>query len=91
MNRVYAMLEKLSGLAKNDPDLRKKLLDTKNADDPLDAFCTFAGEVGCSISLGELVASGQEYSDNQCKSTNGGNPTPYEYFDDTYENFLSSL
>ena len=91
MNRVYSMLEKLSDLAKNDPDLRKKLLDTKNADDPLDAFCTLAGEVGCSISLGELVASGQEYSDNQCKSTNGGNPTPYEYFDDTYENFLSSL
>lgn len=91
MNQVYAMLEKLSALAKNDPTLREKLLDTRIAADPLDTFCTLAAEAGCPVSLGELVALGQEYSDNQCKSTNGGNPTPYEFFDDTYENFLLSL
>ena len=91
MNQAYAMLEKLSALAKSDPVLREKLLSTRGEADPLDVFCTLAAEAGCPVSLGELVALGQEYSDNQCKSTNGGNPTPYEFFDDTYENFLSSL
>ena len=28
---------------------------------------------------------------NQCKSTNGGNPYPYESFEDPYETFLASL
>lgn len=91
MNQVYQMLEKLSALAKQDPLLRCQLLNTREAGDPLDAFCTLATAVGCPISIGELVAVGQEYSDNQCKSTNGGNPTPYESFDDTYEIFLASL
>ena len=40
---------------------------------------------------GELLAVGEEYSDNQCKSTNGGNPTPYDSFNDAYEIFLASV
>ena len=35
--------------------------------------------------------AGQEYSDNQCKSTNGGNPRPYDSFDDTLASFLSEV
>jgi hypothetical protein len=37
------------------------------------------------------MAMGQEYSDNQCKSTNGGNPSPYEWLGDEYELFLDSI
>ncbi len=91
MPTLFESLDQLEALAKRDPELRRKLLDTRHAKDPLDAFCTLAAEQGCPVSLGELVASGQEYSDNQCKSTNGGNPSPYKYFDDTYENFLNAL
>ena len=91
MPTLFESLDQLEALAKRDPELRQKLLDTRHAKDPLDAFCTLAAEQGCPVSLGEPVASGQEYSDNQCKSTNGGNPSPYKYFDDTYENFLNSL
>jgi hypothetical protein len=41
--------------------------------------------------VGDLFAVGEEYSDNQCKSQNGGNHYPYKGFNDTYETFLASL
>lgn len=91
MNTINTELELLRADAKKDPVLRKRLLETRSADDPMDAFCKIACEVGHPITIGELFAVGQEYSDNQCKSTNGGNPYPYEGFDDTYETFLASL
>ena len=88
---VYQKLDLLSQAAKTDPVLREKFLATRNAPDPMDAFCRLTEEPGYPISVGELFAAGQEYSDNQCKSTNGGNPSPYSSFEDEYEIFLSSL
>ena len=52
---------------------------------------TLAREAGVELYPGELLAVGEEYSDNQCKSTNGGNPTPYDSFNDAYEIFLASV
>ena len=91
MNQAYEELELLSADAKKDPALKAKLLATRSAPDPMDAFCKISCEAGHPILIGELFAIGQEYSDNQCKSTNGGNPSPYESFGDAYETFLSSL
>ena len=88
---VSQKLDLLSQAAKADPTLREKFLATRNAPDPMDAFCRLTEEAGYPISVGELFAAGQEYSDNQCKSTNGGNPSPYSSFEDEYEIFLSSL
>ena len=82
MNRTEQLLALLWEQAKRNPKLREKLLASKNAKDPMDDFCQ---------SVGELFALGQESSDNQCKSTNGGNPSPYASFEDAYENFISSL
>ncbi|NMM64292.1 hypothetical protein HBE96_16835 [Clostridium sp. P21] len=91
MNDVNKELELLYSDAKKDPLLKERLLATRSADDPMDAFCKIACEVGHSITVGDLFAIGQEFSDNQCKSTNGGNPYPYDSFEDTYETFLASL
>ncbi|WPC41244.1 hypothetical protein [Clostridium sp. JS66] len=91
MNDINKELELLHSDAKKDPLLREKLLATRSADDPMDAFCKIACDAGHAITVGELFAIGQEFSDNQCKSTNGGNPYPYDSFDDTYETFLASL
>lgn len=91
MSQTTVELELLYSDAKKDPSLKKRLLATRSADDPMDAFCKIACEVGHPITVGELFAIGQEYSDNQCKSTNGGNPYPYDSFEDTYETFLASL
>lgn len=88
---TFQKLEQLTALAKKNETLRLALLKTRDAKDPLMSFCKLAQESGVELYIGELFAVGQEYSDNQCKSTNGGNPTPYDAFDDAYENFLASL
>lgn len=91
MNNAAIELELLYSDAKKDPLLKKRLIETRSAEDPMDAFCKIACDVGHPITVGELFAIGQEYSDNQCKSTNGGNPNPYDSFEDAYETFLTSL
>ena len=88
---TFLKLEKLTALAKKNQKLRFALLETEKADEPLWEFCKIAQEAGVDLSVGELFAIGQEYSDNQCKSTNGGNPSPYSAFDDAYENFIQSI
>jgi len=88
---TFQKLDRLTALAKADPELREKLLATKAQQEPLISFCAIAQSAGVDLLVGELFAIGMEYSDNQCKSTNGGNPSPYEAFDDAYENFISSL
>jgi len=91
MNKTIVELELLYSDTKKDHLLKKRLLATRSAADPMDTFCKIACDAGHPITIGELFAIGQEYSDNQCKSTNGGNPSPYDSFDDTYEIFLDSL
>ncbi len=88
---TFQKLEKLTALAKADDALRAALIQTREGEDPLYEFCLLAQGAGVDLMVGEVFAIGQEYSDNQCKSTNGGNPSPYEGFDDTYENFLISI
>ena len=88
---TFAKLDKLTELARQDTALKNALLHTRNERDPLASFCALAQSAGVELYIGELFAVGQEYSDNQCKSTNGGNPTPYDAFDDAYENFLASI
>jgi len=88
---TFQKLDQLNTMAKADAVLRQQLLATREAKDPMLTFCQIAQAHGVELYLGELFAVGQEYSDNQCKSTNGGNPTPYDAFDDAYENFLAGL
>ena len=91
MSNIINEFEQLYSQAKKDPLLKEKLLATRFADDPMEAFCRLALMAGHPISVGELFEMGQEDSDNQCKSTNGGNPYPYDSFEDPYEIFLASL
>ncbi len=88
---TFLKLEKLTSLCKSDASLKDSLINTAKTTDPLFEFCTIAQACGVDLSLGELFAVGEEYCDNQCKSTNGGNPSPYYSFNDTYENFIESL
>ena len=43
------------------------------------------------MTVGELFAMGQEYTDNLLKSVNGGAEYPMEGWEDTYELFLAAL
>ncbi len=67
------------------------LLDSRNAKDPVLAFCELATEQGFAITVGELFAEGEEYFSNLLKSCNGGATYPREGWDDSYEMFFASL
>ena len=71
---TFLKLEKLTKLCKADLSLKDSLINTAKTSDPLYNFCAIAQTNGVDLSLGELFALGEEYCDNQCKSTNGGNP-----------------
>ncbi|RGX54292.1 MULTISPECIES: hypothetical protein [Anaerotruncus] len=88
---VIQLLEQLAEAARTDPSLKQRLLASEAARDPMDTFCKTAQTAGFPIYLGELFAAGEEFSDLQCKSTNGGNPRPYQYFNDAYGAFIESL
>ncbi len=84
-------LDRLLKLALERPQLKKELLATQTADDPLDAFCKIATENGCPITVGEIFTLNQTLCDNLLKSTNGGATYPIEDWADAYEMFMSSL
>jgi len=90
MNEILRMLRER---ALSDNAFRFALLETKDAKDPLSAFCAFASENGYPITVDEVISCGEEFADNQMKSTNGGNPMPYDCFgfDDAYEMFMISI
>ncbi len=88
---TFQKLDRLTALAKADENLRERLLATRHSEDALWDFCKLAQAAGVDLYAGELFAIGEEYCDNQCKSTNGGNPSPYDSFNDAYENFIESL
>lgn len=85
--KLFQLLEK----AKQNETLRQMLLDTRNAKDPVLAFCELATEQGFAITVGELFAEGEEYFSNLLKSCNGGATYPREGWDDSYEMFFASL
>ena len=86
-------LRKLRERALKEESFRLALLETRNAADPLMALCDLAAESGYSLSLGDIISDGEEFCCNQMKSTNGGNPMPYDCFgfDDAYEMFFLSI
>ena len=87
------ILMALRSRALSDPDFRAALLKTREAADPLSALCDFAAQHGYALSLGDIISDGEEFCCNQMKSTNGGNPMPYDCFgfDDAYEMFFVSI
>ncbi len=76
-----------------DEAFRLGLLETRKSADPLMALCSFAQAQGYALSLGDIISAGEEFCCNQMKSTNGGNPMPYDCFgfDDAYEMFFLSI
>ncbi|MBR2942437.1 MAG: hypothetical protein IKB82_03470 [Clostridia bacterium] len=90
MNEI---LRRLRERALKDPAFRAALLETRIAPDPLSAFCAFSTENGYPLTVDEVISCGEEFADNQMKSTNGGNPMPYDCFgfDDAYEMFMISI
>lgn len=87
------ILDKLRSLALRDEELKRALLGTRQAKDPLAAFCQIASEHGCPLSVVDVVAFGEESYAAMRRSTNGGgeNSPLLEWEDDYYELFLAEL
>lgn len=79
--------------ALKDEAFRQALLSTRAEEDPLGALCALAQRYGYPLSMGDIISDGEEFACNQMKSTNGGNPMPYDCFgfDDAYEMFFISI
>lgn len=84
-------LIQLQKKAIGDKRLRDKFLETKNASDPMDAFCRLCSENGCEITVGELIFMGEDFCDAMLRSVNGGGVEAPNFWADEYELFMSAL
>ena len=84
-------LDMLLKKAMADSDLKKRLIATENADDPVAEFCRVSCSEGIEITEGDLFALNEIMLSNLLKSTNGGATYPIEDWADTYEQFICSL
>ena len=92
MNTVE-ILEQLQHDARKDDVLRKTLLDTQTAVDPLREFCSICRRLGYELYEMEVVNAGEEFYATMRRSTNGGgeNSPMLEGEDDFYELFFAGL
>jgi hypothetical protein len=88
---VIRTMEQLVEDARTDTKLRRAMLETKQAADPMDAFCKRATELGYPVSIGELFAEGEEFYSNLHKSCNGGATYPMDDWEDTYGMVMAEL
>ena len=88
---MSGVLEQLLAAARKNEMLKKSLLDSKEADDPMADFCRKATDAGFPITIGDLFADGEEYTSNLLKSCNGGAEYPIDGWEDSYEMFLAAL
>ena len=86
-------LDALQHQAYMDPVLRKKLLGTAGAANPLQEFCRIAREAGYEIYPMEVICAGEEFHAAMKRSTNGGgeNSPKLSGQDDFFELFIAGL
>lgn len=84
-------LERLLNDAKNDKNLKSELIKTKSSENPVEDFCTFCQSRGYNVTIGELLASGQDSNDAKLRSVNGGGANGIDGWDDAYEQFFLTL
>lgn len=92
MNAVE-ILDELQKKAKHDEQLRERFLETRNAEDPLGAFCEVCCTCGYEIYPMDVVQAGDEFYAAMKRSTNGGgeNSPVLTGEDDPYELFFAGL
>ena len=90
---ISELIEKLMRLSSSDPELRRKLLFTRNSSNPVSAFCAAARQAGVELYEMDLIAFGEYEHAAMKRSTNGGgeNTPALEWQDDYYEILLTEL
>ncbi len=87
------MLDILQHKAFVNEEIRLRLLSAKFADNPLEAFCKTARELGYDLYPMEVIFAGEEFHAAMKRSTNGGgeNSPLIDGEDDFFELFLATL
>lgn len=90
---ILEMLDELQHKAKQDPEIKKTLLKTKQDPHPVAAFCTECQKMGYPIYEMDLIGAGEVFYASMRRSTNGGgeNSPMLEGEDDFYELFFAAL
>ncbi|MEE1086095.1 MAG: hypothetical protein U0L05_02835 [Schaedlerella sp.] len=93
MADIAGMLDEIQHRALREEVLREKILNTRNAKDPLEAFCKICREYGYEIYEMDVICAGEEFHAAMKRSTNGGgeNSPMLGEEDDFYEMFMVSL
>ena len=87
------LLEKLKLMAIEDPELRKKLLATRDSETSLGDFCRISTEAGVPLNKMDMIEFGESSYAAMRRSTNGGgeNAPLLQWEDDAYEMFMMEL
>ena len=84
-------MSRLLDEARHNPALRDALLKTREAEDPMDAFCKGATENGYPLTVGEVFEAGEQFIDDVFCSCNGRAEEPIAEWADAYETFFAAL
>lgn len=88
---IQQELERLLEDARKNQHLKSELLKTEQSNDPIKNFCDICMSNGYAVSIGELLALGQDENDAKLRSVNGGGVDGIDGWDDTYEQFILTL
>lgn len=90
---TITMLDELQSKAKQNPEIRRVLLETRSEKNPVTAFCRKCQELGYPLYEMDLINAGEEFYATMRRSTNGGgeNSPLLEGEDDFYELFFAAL
>ncbi len=85
-------LMELQRRAEYDEELRKELLETRKAKEPVKAFCDKCAELGYDkITPYALATEGEAFCAAMLRSVNGGGVEAPDGWDDFYEMFFSAI
>lgn len=90
---IFEMLDELQRKANRNEEIKKRFLETRKSDKPVDAFCKLCQEYGYPVYAMDLINAGEEFYAEMKRSTNGGgeNSPKLEGEDDFYEMFFANL
>ncbi len=93
MPTIDDILTSLFQMAKENPDLRRRMLETAEQENPVGELCKISTELGYPMYEMDLISAGEDYYAAMRRSTNGGgeNSPLLTYSDDYYELFLTRL
>ena len=90
---ITEKLEELLNKARDNSELKDKLLGTRDSENPIADFCAIATENGFPMSVMDIVNQGEEFYAEIKRSTNGGgeNSPDLDFQNDEYSIFMMRL